>query len=761
MNRHHLYYIFCLIISLSFLSCESEKILPDPEPEPDPEPISYSIKVECSFSEIDDLSLTWEESDATILATAVVSDKLKEITFSRDYLSDDKKKAWFYTNLDFIPASDIQWTFAVPSSSKDFKAQDGKIESLRHFSSFSGEASGSSPKVSLEGDLNILRIFLPAGVQKIECQGGFDVSLELNPVSAENDIVYFAIPNECSSPIIVTALDAQKTEFRRDTVSNDFKQGISDIIDCSIVEPDPIEFLFRVECSLSDIGGLPAIWDERDSFIQATTSIEDSIVTMSLVRDSLSDDKSKAWFSKILDFEPTEAAMWSFLIPASAQDYSNQEGTVESLRSFANLSANGIGLSPIVSFENDLKVLRITMPEGASNVTCQGGFSASIDLESTSKENDLVYFAIPHSCSSPIVVSAKKDNGTVFRSATVQKDFSVGASNVFDCSIVKRSNYSAEAKTSTRILSRGNYSGITRIEGNKYAVVSDGADTEGWFEFEIPINDQGEIEYVSKLDYISVGHAQRDLEDITYNPSTNRMWLTAEDDNIITEHYLTGERTGNTLSTSMFVITIANYGLESLTYNDVAKRYWTTTETTMSLDGWVVTPYSKRRQNTLRLQSYFEDGSVGDWWYYKTDSIQKTTTGFAYAFGVPALCALDDGRLLVLEREFFIDLVVGEVGFSYEKIFIVDPTSASAQTQLDKKLLVEFKNKLTLSVNPAKFTGNCVNYEGMCLGPTLPDGSRVVLLVSDSQDNMCLSEDDTSFTFRDTFTPIVLRTNPE
>ena len=45
----------------------------------------------------------------------------------------------------------------------------------------------------------------------------------------------------------------------------------------------------------------------------------------------------------------------------------------------------------------------------------------------------------------------------------------------------------------------------------------------------------------------------------------------------------------------------------------------------------------------------------------------------------------------------------------------------------DKQLLTEWRTKLTL------FSRSLANYEGMCLGPVLADGSRVIILVADSQ----------------------------
>lgn len=46
---------------------------------------------------------------------------------------------------------------------------------------------------------------------------------------------------------------------------------------------------------------------------------------------------------------------------------------------------------------------------------------------------------------------------------------------------------------------------------------------------------------------------------------------------------------------------------------------------------------------------------------------------------------------------------------------------------MDKKLIAEWKTSVGV------FRRNIANYEGMCLGPKLSDGSQVVILVSDSQ----------------------------
>ena len=98
---------------------------------------------------------------------------------------------------------------------------------------------------------------------------------------------------------------------------------------------------------------------------------------------------------------------------------------------------------------------------------------------------------------------------------------------------------------------------------------------------------------------------------------------------------------------------------------------------------------------------------------------------------------MPDGQLLVLEREAFIPKV--KLGaFCQCKLYVIDPLHGepwkisepmSQDTPfLKKRLLTEWKTRLGL------LDRSFANYEGMCLGPQLQDGSQVLILISDSQD---------------------------
>ena len=108
------------------------------------------------------------------------------------------------------------------------------------------------------------------------------------------------------------------------------------------------------------------------------------------------------------------------------------------------------------------------------------------------------------------------------------------------------------------------------------------------------------------------------------------------------------------------------------------------------------------------------------------DTPQAPAETFHYAMGVSGMCALDDGRLILLEREFFV--APGKLGsFVHCKLYIVNPSATAADCLLEKRLLLEFRTHLSL------LGRGLANYEGICLGPRLADGSRTLLLISDSQ----------------------------
>lgn len=249
-----------------------------------------------------------------------------------------------------------------------------------------------------------------------------------------------------------------------------------------------------------------------------------------------------------------------------------------------------------------------------------------------------------------------------------------------------------------REMPAGNYSGIAYLGGNRYAVVDDKSPNDGYYTFRINIDSlKGTITDVACEGFTETAKGCSDLEGIAYVASSNTIRTIGEQ----------------------------NTGIESLTYNDITNSFWTTTEVPLPDDGPAATP-KKLIENRLRLISYDQQMVKTAEFIYYMDKPQARSKGRIYAFGVSELLALDNGKLIVLEREFRVPRF--KLGaWCHCKLYLVAPSTSTHGKPLEKELLTEFKTRLTL-------TGRrLANFEGMCLGPRLVDGSRVILLIADSQ----------------------------
>lgn len=261
-----------------------------------------------------------------------------------------------------------------------------------------------------------------------------------------------------------------------------------------------------------------------------------------------------------------------------------------------------------------------------------------------------------------------------------------------------------------------NYSGIAWLGGTRYAVVSDKSAEDGFFVFDIQIDSlSGEVLGATCLGFRGNGQSGRDDEGVAYNPATSTIWISGEADNRILEYGMDGKLTGRELCLpEAFTHLPGNLGLEALSYNAHTKTYWTCNEA-----------------NSILLQSFGADLQPLRTYHYQLDApTAPASRALHYAHGVGTVCALDNGLVLLLEREFYVPRK--KIGaFVCCKLYRVDPNASpnSAESgMLNKQLLTSWRTKLTL------LGRSLANYEGMCLGPKLADGSRVLLLVADSQD---------------------------
>lgn len=343
-----------------------------------------------------------------------------------------------------------------------------------------------------------------------------------------------------------------------------------------------------------------------------------------------------------------------------------------------------------------------------------------------------------------------------------------------DWKVVRENPQKAFPKT----VAAGNYSGIAHLHDDIYAVVSDKSDSALYFNFRIQVNPKtGELERVENLGF---------TERTDGNLNDGKPWLglvkgfdheaivkVSDSTLMIASEGYCRLKEFPILPTSADAAKIGyqqnlwesrwpssdfypNYNFESLAFDPVHQYLWSIPESTFRKDGQPATPQNglANRLRLMRLnwgkmkedsnkEEYSEQvNSKKDSRYmmtyaYQMDQPSTHKKADIYVMGVSELCVLPDGQLLVLEREAFIPKI--KIGaFCKCKLYLINPLNSevfsmkekfSSDTPfLKKRLLTEWKTGLSLSKR------SFANYEGMCLGPMLEDGSQVVILLSDSQD---------------------------
>ena len=343
-----------------------------------------------------------------------------------------------------------------------------------------------------------------------------------------------------------------------------------------------------------------------------------------------------------------------------------------------------------------------------------------------------------------------------------------------DWKVVRENPQKAFPKT----VAAGNYSGIAHLHDDIYAVVSDKSDSALYFNFRIQVNPKtGELEQVENLGFTErtdgtlndgkfwQGQEKGFDHEAIVKVSDSTLVIASEGYCRLKEYPILpisadAAKVGyqqnlweSRWPSSEFY---PNYNFESLAFDSVRQYLWTIPESTLRKDGQPATPqnglanqlrlmrldWGKMKENRNKEEyseqvSCKKDSRYMTPYAYQMDQPSTHKKADIYVMGVSELCALPDGQLLVLEREAFIpNIKIG--AFCKCKLYLVNPLNSenfsmkekfSSDTPfLKKKLLTEWKTSLSLSKR------SFANYEGMCLGPKLEDGSQVVILLSDSQD---------------------------
>ena len=343
-----------------------------------------------------------------------------------------------------------------------------------------------------------------------------------------------------------------------------------------------------------------------------------------------------------------------------------------------------------------------------------------------------------------------------------------------DWKVVRENPQKAFPKT----VAAGNYSGIAHLHDDIYAVVSDKSDSALYFNFRIQVNPKtGELEQIENLGFtertdgtLNDGKPWLGLEkgfdhEAIVKVSDSTLVIASEGYCRLKEYPIlpisadtakVGYQQNLWESRWPSSDFYPNYNFESLAFDSVHQYLWTIPESTLRKDGQPATPqnglvnrlrlmrlnWGKMKEDSNKEEYSEQVNSKKDSRYmmtyaYQMDQPSTHKKADIYVMGVSELCVLPDGQLLVLEREAFIPKI--KIGaFCKCKLYLINPLNSeefsmkekfSSDTPfLKKRLLTEWKTGLSLSKR------SFANYEGMCLGPKLEDGSQVVILLSDSQD---------------------------
>ena len=255
-----------------------------------------------------------------------------------------------------------------------------------------------------------------------------------------------------------------------------------------------------------------------------------------------------------------------------------------------------------------------------------------------------------------------------------------------------------------KVLPAGNYSGICAIGEGRYAIVDDKAETDGFRVVSIEMDSvKRRISSLVDLGYRSSGLPNRDMEGICFRPSTQTVFISGEADNEVYEYSLDGQRTGRQFDMPDNIRRAQrNAGLESLTYDARNHLFYTTTERPLKGDSLV------------HILAFGDDLKLKRQYLYQPDAPMSSK----HIYGISELCALEDGRLLVMERQIRVPKL--KIGASTQiRIYEVTPAN---NDRLTKKLVTEFRTRL--SITSRKFA----NFEGLCqVAP------HCLLLLADSQ----------------------------
>lgn len=225
-----------------------------------------------------------------------------------------------------------------------------------------------------------------------------------------------------------------------------------------------------------------------------------------------------------------------------------------------------------------------------------------------------------------------------------------------------------------------------------------------------------------------------DMEGCAFDPCSGALWISDESGSTIREVCpITGEVLRSAPVPAIMRQYYGNYSLEALTISGDGKTMWTSNEEALKCDG---TNSTLTAGCLVRLVKFTRESARDNWtpagqYAYLTEPIAENSSQYLSGSarnGVSALTALPDGTLLVLERGY---RGWGGLADDFKNyIYAVDYSKATDVSDFTSLTNSTF-TRVTKTSIWQDMTLKVVNYEGMCLGPMLNDGSCSLLLIAD------------------------------
>lgn len=276
-------------------------------------------------------------------------------------------------------------------------------------------------------------------------------------------------------------------------------------------------------------------------------------------------------------------------------------------------------------------------------------------------------------------------------------------------------------------------SGLAWIGGASFVAVMDNSNKLVFLE--VTFGPDGAVTAASITQGFSIADTH-DFEGIAWTgPERNSVLLAEEGTPAVHEYSLIdGARLATFAAPPVFGSRRANFGFESLAATWNGASFWTANEEALTVDGPLSTATAGTVVRLLRFAAQGLEGS-GPWtaapaeqFAYVTQPLHGVAISGARS-GVSELVAVPDGRMLVLERS----LAFSPSGLLQSRIYALDTAAATqlAGTPLEPGLNGQ---SYAAAAKTPLWTGSVFNMEGLCVGPPLAAGRRVLLGVVDDGD---------------------------